>query len=154
MTPKRWQRCSPRTIRAPNLSPRPWLRRGCAGARNWTSVFAGVPDFRSELVAASVDGNTEWGEWAWRGHHTDGSPFEMRGVTIFVIRDGLVAEGRLYMEPVEVSGGDIEEAGAEQKCTSRQGPRPTDQNAGSRTGRDPGRQAAGDCVRSDVTLPT
>ncbi len=77
---------------------------------NWTSVFEGVPDFSSELVAASVDGNTEWGEWVWRGHHTDGSPFEMRGVTIFVIRDGLVAEGRLYMEPVDVSGGDIEEA--------------------------------------------
>ena len=88
--------------------------RGFGGAAqvlaNWTSVFAGIPDFRSELVAASVDGNTEWGEWVWRGHHTDGSLFEMRGVTILVIRDGLVAEGRLYMEPVEVSGGDIDEA--------------------------------------------
>jgi ketosteroid isomerase-like protein len=77
---------------------------------NWTSVFEGIPDFSTELVAASVDGHTEWGEWVWRGHHTDGSPFEMRGVTILVIRDGFVAEGRLYMEPVEVSGGDIEEA--------------------------------------------
>jgi hypothetical protein len=34
----------------------------------------------------------------------------MRGVTIFVIRDGLVVEGRLYMEPVEGDGGDIEAA--------------------------------------------
>jgi hypothetical protein len=31
----------------------------------------------------------------------------MRGVTIFVVRDGLVAEARLYMEPVEADGGDI-----------------------------------------------
>jgi hypothetical protein len=32
------------------------------------------------------------------------------GVTIFVVRDGLVVEGRLYMEPVEVGGGDIDVA--------------------------------------------
>jgi ketosteroid isomerase-like protein len=69
-----------------------------------------VPDFVSELVAASADGDTEWGEWDWRGHHTDGSPFAMRGVTIFVIRDGLVTDGRLYVEPVEADGGDIHES--------------------------------------------
>jgi ketosteroid isomerase-like protein len=88
--------------------------RGFGGAaqvlENWTSVFQGVPDFVSELVAASVDGNTEWGEWDWRGHYTDGSAFAMRGVTIFVIRDGLVTDGRLYVEPVEADGGDIHEA--------------------------------------------
>jgi len=28
-------------------------------------------------------------------------------VTILVIRDGLIVEGRLYMEPVEMGGGDI-----------------------------------------------
>ncbi|MFL6001321.1 MAG: hypothetical protein ACJ72P_00785 [Nocardioides sp.] len=40
----------------------------------------------------------------------DGSPFAMRGVTILVVRDGLIAEGRLYLEPVDAEGGDIEEA--------------------------------------------
>ena len=34
----------------------------------------------------------------------------MRGVAIFVIRDGVVAEGRLYMEPVDVTAEDIEAA--------------------------------------------
>lgn len=29
---------------------------------NWSSVFEGVPDFNSELVPSSVDGDTEWGE--------------------------------------------------------------------------------------------
>ena len=77
---------------------------------NWSSVFEGVPDFRSELVAASVDGETEWGEWHWLGRHSDGSPFAMCGVTIMVVRDGLIAEGRLYMEPVDVAGGDIDVA--------------------------------------------
>ena len=74
---------------------------------NWTSVFEGVPDFTSELVASSSDGETEWGEWDWRGRHTDGSPFAMRGVTILVVRDDLIAAARLYMEPVDLEGGDI-----------------------------------------------
>ena len=85
--------------------------RGFGGSaqvlENWSSVFAGVPDFSSELVASAVQGDNEWGEWDWRGHHLDGSPFSMRGVTILVIRNGLIAEGRLYMEPVETGGGDI-----------------------------------------------
>ncbi len=88
--------------------------RGFGGSaqvlENWSSVFDGVPDFSSELVQVSVDGDVEWGEWHWHGHHVDGSIFAMRGVTIFVVRDGLVAEGRLYMEPVETDGGDIEDA--------------------------------------------
>jgi hypothetical protein len=78
--------------------------------QNWLSVFEGVPDFSSELVASAVNGETERGESYWRGHHTDGSAFAMRGVTIFVVRDGLVVEGRLYMEPVEVGSGDIDVA--------------------------------------------
>jgi len=77
---------------------------------NWSSVFKGVPDFTSELVASSVDGETEWGEWDWRGRHPDGSPFAMRGVIILVVRDDVVARGRLYMEPVEAGGVDIDTA--------------------------------------------
>jgi ketosteroid isomerase-like protein len=77
---------------------------------NWSSVFDGVPDFAAELLASSVDGDVEWGEWSWHGHHADGSTFAMRGVTILVVRQGLIAEGRLYMEPVDADGGDIEAA--------------------------------------------
>lgn len=77
---------------------------------NWSSVFTGVPDFTSELVSSAVAGDTEWGEWSWQGHHVDGSTFAMRGVTIFVVRDGLVVEGRLYMEPVESADEDIKAA--------------------------------------------
>ena len=88
--------------------------RGFGGSaqvlENWSSVFDGVPDFSAVLVASSVNGDIEWGEWNWHGHHVDGSPFAMRGVTILVVRQGLVAEGRLYMEPVEADGGDIQAA--------------------------------------------
>ena len=74
---------------------------------NWTSVFAGVPDFRAELLASVRDGETEWGEVDWRGRHTDGTPFAMRGVIIALVRDDEIAEARLYMEPVEREAQDI-----------------------------------------------
>lgn len=77
---------------------------------NWTSVFEGVPDFASTVVASAVVGATEWAEWDWSGHHVDGSVFAMRGVIIAVVRDGLVASMRLYMEPVERDGGGIDAA--------------------------------------------
>ena len=77
-------------------------------ASNWSGVFDGVPNFQADLVAVSIDGQVEWGEWEWRGTHTDGSPFLMRGVTILVESHGLIARARLYMEPVEPGGGDIE----------------------------------------------
>ena len=77
---------------------------------NWTEVFDGVPDFSAELLASSVAGDTEWAEWTWTGRHPDGSAFAMRGVTVLVIRDELIAEGRLYMEPVDGAGDDIDDA--------------------------------------------
>ena len=77
---------------------------------NWTAVFQGVPDFRAELMAFSVDGDTEWGEWNWWGHYADNSSFAMRGVTIFTVRDGLIASARLYMEPVDPTDDDIDAA--------------------------------------------
>jgi ketosteroid isomerase-like protein len=78
--------------------------------QNWTSVFEGVPEFTAELTASAADGDVEWGEWYWRGRHVDGSPFTMTGVTIFVIRDDVIAEGRLYMEPIDADSGDIDAA--------------------------------------------
>jgi hypothetical protein len=77
---------------------------------NWTAVFEGVPDFVSELVSYSIDGNTEWGEWYWHGRHLDGSLFAMRGVSILVVSDGLIAEARLYIEPVAAGSEDIDAA--------------------------------------------
>lgn len=77
---------------------------------NWTGIFRGVPDFAAEMLAWSVDGDTEWGEWSWRGRRVDGIPFAMRGVTIVVVTDGLISAARLYMEPVDDSGQDIGDA--------------------------------------------
>ena len=35
---------------------------------NWTEIFAGVPDFRSELIGAVADGDTLWTRVALAGH--------------------------------------------------------------------------------------
>ena len=70
--------------------------------KNWSAIFAGVPDFSAELVADATDGGTCWSEWAWHGHHADGSALEMRGVIVMELSaEGLIQEGRLYVEPVE-----------------------------------------------------
>jgi hypothetical protein len=75
---------------------------------NWESVFSGVPDFQARILSSVTQGQTEWAEHEWRGTHTDGSPFLVRGVIILVVQDGLVSAARLYMEPVESGGGDID----------------------------------------------
>jgi hypothetical protein len=77
---------------------------------NWTSVFAGVPDFSAELLSsATTDDGVEIGEWTWRGTHSDGSPFAMQGVTVMGIEEEKIAWGRLYMEVVERGGANIDQ---------------------------------------------
>jgi ketosteroid isomerase-like protein len=78
--------------------------------KNWTTVFSGVPDFQATTLSSVTHGQTEWAEHEWRGTHTDGSPFLMRGVIISSVQDGLISSMRLYMEPVESDGGDIDAA--------------------------------------------
>jgi ketosteroid isomerase-like protein len=75
---------------------------------NWSSIFAGVPDFRAELVASAAAGDTEWSEWRWSGTQTDGGRLEMAGVMVCGVQDGAIAWARLYVEPVEQGGADID----------------------------------------------
>ena len=67
---------------------------------NWSEIFAGVPDFRSDLVSAAADGETVWSEWRWSG-----TGLEMAGAIVFGVRDGLIGWARLYVEPVEHGEG-------------------------------------------------
>lgn len=77
---------------------------------NWSAIFAAVPDFAAELLAATADGDTEWSEWRWRGTHADGTPLDMAGVIVAGTRDGRIAWGRLYVEPIEREGAGIRAA--------------------------------------------
>jgi len=76
--------------------------------KNWTALFASMPDFHAELVATIADGDTVWAEWRWSGTRADGPPLDMRGVTLFGVEAGRIAWGRLYMEEVEAGGEDID----------------------------------------------
>ena len=79
-------------------------------AANWTEMFRGVPDMAVEVLTEATEGTTSLSEWAWHGHHTDGSDFEMRGVMVNGIGDdGLIHWARLYFEPVEQDSAAIEE---------------------------------------------
>ena len=75
---------------------------------NWSSIFAGVPDFHAELVASATAGGTEWSEWRWSGTQAGGDRLEMAGVMVCGVQDGAIAWARLYVEPVEQGGADID----------------------------------------------
>ena len=77
---------------------------------NWSSIFAGVPDFRAELVASEPGRDTMWTEWRWQGTHDDGTRLDMAGVIVFGLRAGKFAWARLYVEPVEQGGAGIDAA--------------------------------------------
>jgi ketosteroid isomerase-like protein len=76
--------------------------------KNWSAIFGGVPDFHAELVRSATYGDTAWSEWHWSGTRGDGTRLEMRGVTIFGVRDNRIVWGRLYMEPVQETGTGID----------------------------------------------
>lgn len=76
--------------------------------KNWAAIFASIPDFHAELLAASAESDAVWAEWRWSGTRGDRPPLDMRGVTLFGVEGGLITWGRLYMEEVEEAGGDID----------------------------------------------
>jgi ketosteroid isomerase-like protein len=78
--------------------------------RNWTQIFAGVPDLHAEVVRKAVDGDLAWVEWDMGGTRRDGTPHAMRGVTVFRVVDGRAAWARFYLEPVDRAGDSIDDA--------------------------------------------
>lgn len=75
--------------------------------RNWTQIFAGVPDIRASVPRTAVDGDTLWTEWELSGTRTDGAAFLLRGVVIFAVRGPEITSARFYLEPVEDTSGDV-----------------------------------------------
>jgi ketosteroid isomerase-like protein len=78
--------------------------------KNWAALYGAIPDFHAELVATAAEGGTAWAEWHWTGTRADGTPLDMRGVTILGIENDRIVSGRLYMEDVEEAGEDIDQA--------------------------------------------
>lgn len=69
--------------------------------RNWTGLFAGVPDLVVTVHRLVADGEAVWVEVAMAGTRRDRIPLRMAGVQIFTVREGLVRGCRFYLEPVD-----------------------------------------------------
>jgi hypothetical protein len=73
--------------------------------KNWSGMFESFPDLEVEVLRQSTEGDVVWSEWHWSA--TD---LQMAGVTVMGISEDRIAWARLYMEPVEQAGQDIDEA--------------------------------------------
>jgi hypothetical protein len=73
--------------------------------KNWSRMLDSFPDFEAQLLGHASSGGTVWSEWRWSATGLD-----MRGVTLLRVREGRIVWGRLYMEPVEEDGEDIDES--------------------------------------------
>lgn len=60
------------------------------------------------MLRSAVDGGTLWSEWEMTGVRNDGVVFDMRGVFIFGVEAGRAQWARMFVEPVEQSGGDAD----------------------------------------------
>ena len=78
--------------------------------RNWTQLFDGIPDLKASVLARATDGDTAWTEWEMSGVRRDGAAHIMRGVIIFGVTSGKAAWAKFYLEPVEQSSGDVNDA--------------------------------------------
>jgi ketosteroid isomerase-like protein len=76
--------------------------------QNYGALFAEIPDFRAELLRSAACGDEFLSEWRMHGTRTDGTSFEYPGMAAWGVRDGLLAWGRLYFEPVEPGGAGID----------------------------------------------
>lgn len=74
--------------------------------RNWSQILSAVTDLRARLVAFARDGQTVWTEWEMVGTRGDGGTHCMRGVFVFHVDEDLIANGRMFLEPVDASGAD------------------------------------------------
>lgn len=78
--------------------------------RNWSQIFAAVPDVSARVLRSAVDGDTLWSEWEMTGTRHDRATFDMRGVFIFGVADGQATWARMFLEPVEETSDDVNTA--------------------------------------------
>jgi len=64
--------------------------------KNWTDLFAQVPDLR--IGCHTIAGDIGWSEWHWQGKRTNGTELNMKGVVV-ELRE--TRSYGLYMEPVQ-----------------------------------------------------
>lgn len=80
--------------------------------RNWTQIFAAVPDITIEALQLVEHGDTVWSEWEMRGTRAGGAPHCRRGVIVFRIGADQITAARFYLEPVDDSIADVDDPSA------------------------------------------
>jgi ketosteroid isomerase-like protein len=78
--------------------------------RNWTQIFASVPDIEVTVLRADQVDDQVWSEWEMRGTRVDGVPHLMRGVMRFTVEGEEATAVRFYLEPVDVQDVDTDES--------------------------------------------
>ena len=79
--------------------------------KNWTALFAGLPDLTLTVHDAATGPNGKlWMEWSNLGTRPDGSVQRAAGVAIFTLRDDKIGAAQFYLEPVDHDSGDVNEA--------------------------------------------
>jgi len=71
--------------------------------KNLSTCSRAFPTSRPSCYVTAPTG--VWGEWNWRA-----TGLRMTGVTVMGVKEGRISWARLYMEPVEEAGQDIDEA--------------------------------------------
>ncbi|HEX3752616.1 MAG TPA: nuclear transport factor 2 family protein [Streptosporangiaceae bacterium] len=69
--------------------------------RNWTGLFAHVPDLKASVLRSAHDRDLLWSEWEMTGTTVAGGGYLARGAAILRAEDGQVAWARFYLDPVE-----------------------------------------------------
>lgn len=77
--------------------------------KNWSQIFAAVPDIQADVLRTAVDGNVVWAEWSMHGTGSNGVPSHTAMVTIAGIEHEQVVWMRLFMDQVR-TGEDIDTA--------------------------------------------
>lgn len=73
--------------------------------KNWSRMLGSFPDFEAQLLGHVSSEGTVWSEWRWSA-----TGLNMTGVTLLGVDEDRIVWGRLYMEPVEEGGEDIDES--------------------------------------------
>jgi ketosteroid isomerase-like protein len=66
--------------------------------KNWTALFAQVPDLQAKLMTQTIADDLGWSEWHWQGNYINGTELDMRGVVVVGLTENTIAWARLYME--------------------------------------------------------
>ncbi|WP_037583987.1 nuclear transport factor 2 family protein [Stigmatella aurantiaca] len=70
--------------------------------RNWTAMFARVPDITARILrSATGDDGTIWSEWEMSGTGPGGAAAAFAGPVIVTVRDGRIDWARFYLDAVE-----------------------------------------------------